>query len=325
MADLYLHGREVNSVFQLLGEKENDITFSMAWALSKSRPFLDGFLKNLLGETASGSGASILLQNYEESAGFTDIEIKSEDFLLIIEAKKGWTLPGKAQLLKYAGRFDSSGAPIKRLIVLSECSHDYAKSNLPPQVGVIPVQTTSWRDVAQLARKAQSRGSNAAKRLIREFLTYLDGVVPMQPIQSNWVYVVALGKDIPPNWDISWIDVVKDRLRYFHPVAARGFPKEPPNYIAFRYNGRLQSIHHVDDYTVFNDPHPEFPEIPSGNWGPHYLYSLGPTIKPNKEVKTGKLYRNGRVWCMLDTLLVCDTISEARDLSQSRLGKLSAS
>jgi hypothetical protein len=50
------------------------------------------------------------------------------------------------------------------------------------------------------------------------------------------------------------------------------------------------------------------------------IYRLGPAITPGKTVKTGKIFRNGRVWAMLDTLLTCDTISDARDLTQARLG-----
>jgi len=44
MAELYLHQRQVQSVFNLLGEKENDITFSLGWALSRSPRFLCRFL-----------------------------------------------------------------------------------------------------------------------------------------------------------------------------------------------------------------------------------------------------------------------------------------
>ena len=36
MADLSLHNRELNSVFELLGTKENDITYSVGWALAHS-------------------------------------------------------------------------------------------------------------------------------------------------------------------------------------------------------------------------------------------------------------------------------------------------
>ena len=49
-----------------------------------------------------------------------------------------------------------------------------------------------------------------------------------------------------------------------------------------------------------------------------FVYKLGLAIVPPKEVKNGKIYPNGRVWAMLDTLLTSDTISEARDISKAR-------
>jgi hypothetical protein len=66
--------------------------------------------------------------------------------------------------------------------------------------------------------------------------------------------------------------------------------------------------------------HTEIPEMPDKEWDTdHYVYRLGPAIIPSRTVKTGKLYKNGRVWAMLDTLLTCDSISEARDLTKTRL------
>ena len=50
----------------------------------------------------------------------------------------------------------------------------------------------------------------------------------------------------------------------------------------------------------------------------HFIFELGSAIVPSKIVKTGNIYRNGRVWAMLDTLLTCDTISEARDIIYKR-------
>lgn len=40
---------------------------------------------------------------------------------------------------------------------------------------------------------------------------------------------------------------------------------------------------------------------------PHFVYKLSTGFTPNKIVKTGNIYRNGRVWCMLDTLFTGDT------------------
>lgn len=64
--------------------------------------------------------------------------------------------------------------------------------------------------------------------------------------------------------------------------------------------------------------HSKVPEIPEGEWEPHFLYKIGQGFAPSKEVKTGTIYPNGRVWCMLNTLFTSDTISDARDKTKRR-------
>jgi hypothetical protein len=223
----------------------------------------------------------------------------------------------------YAERpsFKSSKAPVKLILAVSECSQEYATANLKAhEISGIPVKSISWKEIAKLASKASSNGSHAEKRIINELLIYLRRLMNMQNLNSNWVYVVALAQGKPKGWGISWIDIVKKHRHYFHPVGGGrgGWPKEPPNYIAFRYNGKLQSIHHVEGYEVFTNPHEKFPEIPEETWSPHFLYRLGPAFGPDKEVRTGNIYRSGRVWCMLDTLFTAGTISDARDVSKRR-------
>lgn len=120
------------------------------------------------------------------------------------------------------------------------------------------------------------------------------------------------------------MDIVIKRNYYFHPIGINGWPKEPVNYIAFRYDGKLQSIHHVEDYTVFTNPNEYIDEIPDDNWHPCYLYTLGKPIIPSTEVKNGKIYPSARVWCMIDTLFTCDTIYEASYVSKKRKEKLNS-
>jgi len=324
MTELYLHRYKVDSVFQLLGSEENDVTCSVAWAFYKSPSFLKEFLWRTIHWKGSIDNVIIRVQQYETSGGITDIEVEIPgEFYLIVEAKPGWNLPRRTQLDRYANRksFKSSIAAIKRLIILSECSPEYAARNLEVrEVSGLQIEPLSYRDLVAFAKAAYREGSHAEKRLIDELLTYLGGIMTMQQINSNKVYVVALAQGVPEGWGVSWIDIVKRKHRYFHPVGGGrgGWPGEPPNYIAFRYNGRLQSIHHVEGYEVFTDPHEKLLEIPEDKWPPHFLYKLGPAFAPSKEVRTGSIYRNGRVWCMLDTLFTCDTISAARDLSQKR-------
>lgn len=327
MTQLYLRSEEVSSVFELLGHHENDISFSVAWALSNCPRFLKEFLAFAIGEEGDLDHVEIRLQEHESKHGFTDIEIELKDrFYVIVEAKRGWVLPGEDQLTKYARKksFIASKAPKdkKCLIAMSDCGDDYAKINLGMnQIDGLRIKAVSWANMASMARKSAVGSTHAQKRLIGELLIYFRGLMTMQNMDSNLVYVVVIADRTPEDWKISFIDVVEKKRLYFHPVGIHGWPKEPPNYMGFRYRGRLQSIHHVESYEVVRDLEirKRIPEIREKAWQPHFLYKLGPAIKPSQIVKPGKIYPNGRVWCMLDTLLTCDTISQARDLTQKRL------
>ncbi|MFC1980024.1 hypothetical protein ACFLVS_04110 [Chloroflexota bacterium] len=325
MTDLYLHNRQVDNVFQLLGDHENDISYSVAWALARCPCFLNAFLNSEIKYKPKAEEVLIRLQHSEKKgnrrkSGITDMEIECPGSLyVIIEAKKGWDLPGYKQLEKYGNRpsFRDSKAPEKLILVLSECRREYAIAHLEVNnVLGVPVRPLSWQRVAELARLARAESSHAEKRVIDELLTYLEGLKSMQDCFSNMVFIVALGNEKPENWDISWIDIVNKRRRYFHPVGKR-WPKDPPNYIGFRYFGKLQSIHHIEGYDIFTSPNEMFPEIPDNKWDPHFLYELGPAIIPPGKVRSENI-RNRHVWCMLDTLLIADTISGAKSITDRR-------
>jgi len=319
-----LHGREINSIFQLMGYKENDITNSIAWVLSKCGAMLEIFIKNICEiDKIDFENLDICVQEYDKDSGITDIEIKDDrNLYLIIEAKRGWILPRKEQLLKYSKRetFIKSYAKKKLIVTLSECSRDYALHHLEiKNVNEIPITHVSWKDIYEFSTQAYPMSSNHEKRIIRELQTYLKGLITMQNQNSNMVFVVSLSSKKINNCAFSTIDLLEQKNVYFHPMGGNGWPKEAPNYIAFRYQGKLQSIHHIEDYKITTNIHEVVDEMPNEYWNdPHFVYTLGPAIIPSKEVKIGNIYRNGRVWCHLDTLLTCDTISEARDLTKKR-------
>lgn len=308
-----------------MGYKENDISHSTAWVLGKCESMLKILVKDICGlDKFNIYDVEICVQEYDKGSGITDIEIKDgKEFFIIIEAKRGWILPSKDQLLKYSNRetFRKSIAKHKMIVTLSECSRDYADHHLEVKnANGIPIKHVSWKDIHLFAEEAYSTASNSEKRLLRELQLYLRGLVTMQNHTSNEVYVVSLGSGKPDGCSLTWIDIVKQNNKYFHPMGGSGWPKEPPNYIAFRYHGKLQSIHHIEGYVISTNMHSEIAEMPDKEWDdPHFIYTLGPAIIPSKEVKTGSIYPNGRVWCHLDTLLTCDTISEARDLTKKRM------
>lgn len=107
MATLESYGREIHSIFQLLGDKENDITLSMSWALTKCPEFLKAVVSDVSGFTPSVEDTTIMNQRYDAVTGITDIEVTDhKNFHIIFEAKRGWLLPGADQLTKYSLRDD---------------------------------------------------------------------------------------------------------------------------------------------------------------------------------------------------------------------------
>ena len=137
--------------------------------------------------------------------------------------------------------------------------------------------------------------------------------------RDNMVYVVSLSKaPIKADGDCTWVDVVEKDKCYFHPVG-KGWPKEPLNYIAFRYDGELQGVHYIESYKVVTDP-----SSVNKNWlksdFDQFLYKLGPAMKPSSTVKSGKIW-NQHHRCIIDTLLsgAYKTIREAEIETNRRL------
>ena len=317
---LFVTSRQVSNVFQLLGYDEDSISLAIAWALANA-PNLLALLLKRFGIAANGNDVQIRVHRHETGGGITDIELVAVGALhVIIEAKRGWVLPGADQLRLYAARqsFSTSTAPLRKILTLSECSQVYARAHFPVRtIGTIPVDHVSWAEIIADARAAEVSSGHVEKRLLRELSAYLRCVMSLQNKDSNLVFVVSLASHTETKWTTSWIDIVKKYSRYFHPVGG-GWPKDPPNYMGFRYAGRLQSIHHVDKYVVIDNLKNACPGIPDSPVGAHYLYELGPAIVPSREVKNGKVYPNGRVWCAIDTLLTSGTVSEARDRTKAR-------
>lgn len=325
MGSLTAHKKDIKSIFELMGSDENDITKSIAWVLYKCPSLLKILLQKLFSIEIDPTLVIIHYQKYDSKKGITDLEITDNcNFFIIIEAKRGWILPSMEQLNKYAEREDFMKCNLtnKAIVSLSECSREYADCYLPKKTNNnLPIKHVSWAELYNDAEEAKANSNNEQKHLLDELLTYLKGIMTMQQQDSNWVYVVSLSNQHYKNCSLSYIDIVNKHNKYFCPVGLNGFPKESPNYVAFRYNGKLQGIYHIDSYIITKRIHKIINEWPDEEAENHFVFNLGPVIKPTKEVKTGNIYPSGRVWAMLDTLLTCNSISEARDLSNSRLEK----
>ena len=323
MTDLTLYGRRVETVFELLGEAEDDITYSVGWGLAQSEDFALALLREVFGaDVVIGELTAVRLQEIGKETGRTDIEIESELLHLVVEAKRGWQLPTYCQLKQYADRLRSGDLRESCIVVVAECTPYYPPvADLPTDIDGIPVKYLPWSRVAGLVTQtATACRRQAEQRLLRELHRYLRRLMTVQNTTSNLVYVVTL-QDEPLEWsDLTFRQMVYERGRYFHPIGGKGgWPKMPVNYLGFRFNARLQRIQHVEGYEVITEPHAYLPEIHEDQtWDPTFMYMLGPVIEPPEKIHMGDMQRNMRAWAALDLLLTAQTISEARDLTRER-------
>lgn len=318
---LFIHNHEVKSIFETLGTNENDLTYSLGYVLSNSPRFLKAVLQSLYPKAIKPKNVVIKLQEpakHERQRGITDIEIIiNNDFLFLVECKKGWNLPEIEQLKKYRPRFGDFKKSKCMFIVLSDCKEDYVKNLYKESLYNIPIESLSWQKIVEILDDIYGNVSHREKFLLSEFRKYLMEAVVMESQESNWVYVVSLS-DSKPGWSkIGWIDFVNNKRKYFYPQG-KNWPPIPPNYMAFRYKGRLQSIHHVEKYEVVDDVHRYVPEIKKGRLKNLFLLWLGEPFEPRKELLNGKIWTNGRLWCMLDTLFTSKTIKQACEISRKR-------
>lgn len=314
---LLRYGRPVGSIFDLLGTKEDDMTYALGFVASRSAAFASRLMRAAGGPNDDGKGGLVRLQEVDRE-GRTDVEIEwAERLHIVFEAKRGPWLPTTKQLEKYVPRLRKVGAPMQRLVAVTNAPDDYAEKALPKTIGDVPLVHLSWSEVRRLARAAKPGETNRNKSLLDEFDVYLKGILGMENVRSNMVYVLSLGSGSA--WGLNFKEVALKRSAYFDPVAR--YRAGLPNYIAFRYDGRLQSIHHVEKADIFENPRHVFKDAEDKKEIPHYLFRLGPPIVPAHEVKNGPSIRQAnRVWCMLDLLLTSATITDALKETKRRLG-----
>lgn len=318
VSSLWVAQEAVDNVFALNGHKEDDFSLAIAWSLASCPEFLSRFLADYLSWHGPTTSIDIHVHRHMRDTGTTDIEIRLPDhFHIIVEAKLGPVLPGASQLNKYAKRLLDGAEPIKLILTLSECPAQYAERYSTKNISSVGVKHVTWHHLTTLAQESISGSRNADKRTLRDLERFMRRYHTMQDITSNMVFVVSLRTDKEAGWQIRWIDIEAKHHRYFHPLAPN-WPRQPPNYIAFRYGGRLQAIHHVERSEIIHDLSEACPGIPSSPVEPHYLYHLGPAIHPAHEVRTGKLYASSRVWCHIDTLLTAPTVYEALQITKRR-------
>jgi hypothetical protein len=321
---LTVHGSETANVFRLLGADENSATFALGWLLNHSLHMRRLLVGAVFNKPQDVKECVIALQKHSLDGGYTDIEVQAGNrWHFVLEAKRGWDVPSRRQLAQYSTRLKRTQTAVQRLVTVSAADRTFAAEHLPRRIDGIGVSHFSWTDIAQFAKRAQALARGFEERLwLRQFAQHLKEYVSMERTTDNTVYVLSLGiQPMVKGKRHNWIDVVEKDQCYFHPVGNH-WPVQPPNYVGFRYRGTLQSVHHVDSFSVVRNLATVNRLWPKTKIN-HFVYRLGPAMRPAREMRAGKVFRSARVWCAIDTLLSGDykTLSDARDETKKRLLK----
>lgn len=187
------HGREVSSVFDLLGWDENDLTAAFGFALGRS----PGLLRRIVRHVAPGADCedAVLRLEAHDDSGRTDLEISTGDHLVVIEAKRGWLVPGEIQLAKCAPRVVAHGGGV--LVSLSAASPYWAQQTLPPTVQGVPVAHLPWEQVRLDAEDARSAARGGERVWLDEFVDYLRKAIRMRDPADSWAYCIVISNDRP--------------------------------------------------------------------------------------------------------------------------------
>ena len=306
---LLLRERRPTSVFDLMGRSENSVTYAIGWCLEQCPAFLQAFASHVSGtEVFGGPEPVVLLQQGGADGGYTDVEIHwGDQFAAVIEAKIGWEIPSVEQLRRYRGRL-GSGSKKAVLVSLSAATQEVARLKLPNGVDGVPTIHVSYGELRQLAKRTRdSTRQFAEKQWLEQLICHLEHYAAMNREESNRVFIVSLSAAlVRPDQPLkTWIDIVEKDNSYFHPIGG-GWPKEPPNYIGFRYGGQLRTIHRVEEVrTALNvcDLNPDWEHTTTE----HFIYTLGPAMRPPSPMGAGGPLDTVRMathrWCDIDTLL----------------------
>jgi len=253
----------------------------------------------------------------KKAHGRTDLEIDTGNHLIIIEAKRGWDVPDKDQLEKYASRVvvRSNGA----MVSLSSASPQWASRTLPATVQGVPVIHLPWQQVKLDLSTARTAARGRERAWLDELHEYLRKAIKMRDPADSWAYCVAISNDRPGGGGSrTFRDFVTSERCYFHPYG-KNWPRTPPNFLAFRWNGQVQQVHRVTRAEVIPSLQarwPDIPEVDGDTTGPHAVYYLGPRL-PGTPIPNGADYRAQRRWVILDHLLTSPTLKDA--LQETRL------
>jgi hypothetical protein len=194
MASVSRYGRDITTVFDLLGTHEPALTAALGWTMARSSQLMAALLTKLgLDGPTHSHDVAVHLES-ADALGRTDIEIFTPAAHVILEAKQGWIVPGEMQLVAYVPRFGTAaaGGLEKRLITLSDSTPDWAREVLPPEVEGVPVIHWSWDDIRDLIHEARRRVRGIERLWLDQMEEYMGAATSKRPVTDSLAYCVVI-------------------------------------------------------------------------------------------------------------------------------------
>ena len=224
--------------------------------------------------------------------------------------------------------------PVAHLVTLSDCSPEWARRHLPTAVDGVKVTHVPWSVVGQHLSAVRRRAAGHERLWLDQLSTYLKETLRVVEVNNAEVYCVVINNERPGGGGPHTYREVVDEGLYYYPYGwGRGWPPVPPNFLAFRWNNRVQRVHRVIGHEVIASLQERWPDIPAptedsdeklrteGTDRPHVLCRLGPALRM-EPLPTGINYRAARVWVLLDQLFTAPTLQAALRESQQLRGEL---
>ena len=98
MAELFAYNEKVETIFDLIGDRENDITKSIAWAFAKWPRLLERVIDKLIHVHVDADDVVIRYQEFEKDRGITGLEITDNRKLYYYRGKAGMGSSGRAAI-----------------------------------------------------------------------------------------------------------------------------------------------------------------------------------------------------------------------------------
>jgi len=140
----------------------------------------------------------------------------------------------------------------------------------------------SWDDVRRAAHDAAASTRGRERYWIEELETYMGTATSRRLLDDKWVYCVVV-----PDTTLgarTFREYVADEPVYFHPYGGHNtWPTRPPNFLGFRWGGRIMEVNRVVSFEVLPELTDRWPDITAEeSGGAHIVYELGPDISiPN--------------------------------------------